>query len=157
MLDPEKQKILDEIQRNLKILTNATLVLVTSGFVLVYFMVTSPSKSGKKVTITAVQVEEELPEFENGIHVRTGFKEDANLNLVIANCTSCHSAKMVTQNRATREGWQTMIRWMQETQNLWDLGESEGPILDYLAKYYAPEEQGRRQPLTDIAWYELED
>ncbi|MBL4586280.1 MAG: monoheme cytochrome C, partial [Flavobacteriales bacterium] len=98
-----------------------------------------------------------LPEFENGTHLETGFKEGDNLQLVIANCTGCHSSKMVTQNRATREGWKSMIRWMQETQNLWELGEGEDLILDYLAKYYAPEKKGRRQPLTDINWYELED
>jgi hypothetical protein len=49
-----------------------------------------------------------------------------------------------------------MIRWMQATQNLWDLGANEGIILDYLAKHYAPQNTGRRAPLTDITWYELE-
>ena len=76
--------------------------------------------------------------------------------LVITHCTPCHSAELVTQNRMTREGWESTIRWMQETQNLWDLGENEAAILDYLATYYAPEEQGRRPNLEDIEWYELE-
>ena len=76
--------------------------------------------------------------------------------LVIANCTGCHSGKLVTQNRATREGWRNMIRWMQETQNLRDLGTDEEKILDYLAKHYAPAEQGRRQNLVVEEWYELE-
>ena len=45
---------------------------------------------------------------------------------------------------------------MQESQGLWDLGENEPIILDYLAEYYAPEERAsRRQPLGTIEWYEL--
>jgi len=51
-----------------------------------------------------------------------------------------------------------MIRWMQETQNLPDLGEKEAPILDYLAEHYAPEDTGRRPnlDLASIEWYILE-
>jgi len=65
---------------------------------------------------------------------------------------------LVTQNRATREGWKEMIIWMQATQGLQDLGENEKPILDYLAKHYAPEELGRRANLNvdEIEWYILE-
>ena len=83
------------------------------------------------------------------------FAEGEGRALVVANCTGCHSARLVTQNRATKEGWISMIRWMQETQNLWDLGPNEAPIVEYLAKYYAPEQVGRRAPLSEIEWYEL--
>ena len=62
---------------------------------------------------------------------------------------------MVTQNRATREGWLDMIRWMQKEQKLWDLGANEAAILDYLAKYYGPEDKGRRQNLEIEDWYEI--
>lgn len=75
--------------------------------------------------------------------------------LVVANCTGCHSGKLVTQNRATREGWTNMIRWMQRTQNLKDLGADEQKILDYLSENYAPAEQGRRANLVVYDWYEL--
>lgn len=92
---------------------------------------------------------------ENGIHLRTGFVEGEGLMTVVTHCTACHSAKLVTQNRMTREGWEQTIRWMQKTQNLWDLGENEQIILDYLAAHYAPEKKGRRQNLADIEWYEL--
>lgn len=85
----------------------------------------------------------------------TGLADDPNIQIIAANCTACHSAKLVTQNRATREGWKSMIRWMQKTQNLWDLGKNEDIILDYLAKNYAPENKGRRAPLENIEWYEL--
>ena len=96
------------------------------------------------------------PEILDGIHVETGFIVDQGYELVIANCTGCHSSKLVTQNRATEEGWKSMIEWMQATQNLWDLGANEEKIIAYLAKNYAPEALGRRKPLTGIEWYELE-
>jgi len=73
----------------------------------------------------------------------------------INNCTTCHSAELVTQNKMTRDGWLATIRWMQESQNLWDLGQNEDLILDYLAKNYAPEDTGRRRSLGKIEWYEL--
>ena len=93
----------------------------------------------------------------NGIHVATGMIYDDNFTIVRGACTSCHSAKLVTQNRATRDGWKQMIRWMQATQGLPDLGKSEGKILDYLAKNYAPTDEGRRKILNpeEIEWYTL--
>lgn len=93
----------------------------------------------------------------DGVHVATGFVDGAGLTAVIQNCTNCHSAKLVTQNRMTKEGWIATIRWMQETQNLWDLGENEKTIVQYLATYYAPQKKGRREILTDIEWYELKE
>src|SRR5690606_326101 len=102
-----------------------------------------------------VQVSEN-EEIVEGKHVLTGLVDDEGLNLVIAHCTGCHSAKLVTQNRFNKEGWIRVIRWMQETQNLWDLGESEEAIVEYLSKHYAPEFAGRRKPLNEIDWYELE-
>lgn len=91
----------------------------------------------------------------NGIHQGTGMAYDENFEIVRAACTSCHSSKLVTQNRATREGWHQMIEWMQATQGLPDLGKNEPRILDYLAKHYAPKEAGRRANLDieEIEWY----
>lgn len=96
-------------------------------------------------------------EVKDGIHLPTGLKADVNFELVVTNCTGCHSAKLITQNRATAEGWNNIITWMQETQNLWDLGDDKTRIVDYLSKNYAPEQQGRRKPLADVEWYRLED
>jgi len=95
---------------------------------------------------------------EEGIHVKTGLAAGDHLDLVIGSCTSCHSAKLITQNRASKEGWKQMIDWMQETQGLQNLGRSEGKILDYLAEHYAPVHIGRRQNLDieAIQWYVLE-
>ncbi|ADV51468.1 monoheme cytochrome c, putative [Cellulophaga algicola DSM 14237] len=101
--------------------------------------------------------EDDLDKIENGIHVRTGFVEGEGLLLVVQNCTSCHSAKLVTQNRMSKEKWLATIRWMQETQNLWDLGVNEEPILNYLSTYYAPNQIGRRANLENVEWYELKE
>lgn len=77
--------------------------------------------------------------------------------LVRCNYMTCHSAKLITQNRATRSGWESMIRWMQATQGLHDLEEHEPAILDYLALHYAPVETGRRANLDTeaIEWFIL--
>ncbi|HEV7348521.1 hypothetical protein [Telluribacter sp.] len=89
----------------------------------------------------------------------TGLVLDESLMMVKAQCTSCHSSKLITQNRFTRDGWQQKIRWMQANHNLWDLGESEKVVLDYLEKYYAPSPtasgSARRAPLHGIEWYPL--
>jgi len=105
----------------------------------------------------AIEKEENWDLVENGIHVKTGLKSDKNLKLVIAKCTSCHSAKLITQNRATREGWKNMIVWMEATQGLPNLGSEEPLVLDYLSTHYAPEESGRRANLdmNKIEWYIL--
>lgn len=110
-------------------------------------------------TQTDERIEDDAAE---GIHPETGLIEGEGLNLVIANCTPCHSAKLITQNRADRDGWKKMIVWMQETQNLWDLGANEDIILDYLARNYpledaAAQQRMRRKPLENIEWYELKE
>ena len=104
---------------------------------------------------TSVPVQSD-PMVVNGIHTPTGLIADDGYLLVRNYCGSCHSFELIRNKRATREGWLSTIRWMQRTQGLWDLGENEKPILDYLAKNYAPEDTGRRKQLTDIEWYKLE-
>lgn len=94
---------------------------------------------------------------ENGIHLATGLKDGKGMMTVVRNCTSCHSAKLVIQNRMNRERWIETIRWMQKTQNLPDLGGNENIILDYLVNTYPVEKKGRREALKDIVWYELEN
>lgn len=78
----------------------------------------------------------------------TGLIEDIGWRMVQAHCSGCHDLKLVTAQRGNREFWEQTIRWMQKTQNLWQLGETtERRILTYLAKNYAPEFTGRRRPL----------
>ena len=58
----------------------------------------------------------------------TGLIIDRGFELVKANCTACHSAALVTQNRMSHDGWLESIRWMQRTQELWPLPQ-EPPFL----------------------------
>lgn len=109
------------------------------------------------VEMEELNEEDDFDKVEDGIHVRTGFMEGDGLMTVVNNCTNCHSAKLVTQNRMSADGWRATIKWMQETQNLWDLGKNEDIIVNYLATYYAPENKGRRQNLTNVEWYEFND
>ena len=94
---------------------------------------------------------------ENGIHVRTGLVAADGYMEVVNNCTVCHSAKLVIQNRMNAERWAATIDWMQQTQNLWDLGKNEDIIINYLVTNYPPQKIGRRAPLSNIEWYELEE
>ncbi len=149
----------EEVRRIYKMLISLFLLFVITGGSLIYYSNNPAAFDFKKKAETTPVVTEEVDEdrIEDGIHVRTGLKDDEGLMVVINNCTNCHSAKLVTQNRMNAERWNATIKWMQETQNLWNLGTNEEVIVNYLAKNYAPEKKGRRAPLTNIKWYELED
>ena len=105
--------------------------------------------------VVSEEVDEDL--IVDGIHVRTGLIDAEGLMAVVNNCTNCHSSKLVTQNRMNSERWAATIDWMQETQNLSDLGKNEEIIINYLVQNYPPQKKGRRQALANIDWYELEE
>ena len=132
-------------------------VLVAGG--LVYLMVNPNMLNPNASYEVAVAIPEVIDEnlIENGIHVRTGLVDAEGLMEVVNNCTACHSAKIVTQNRMNAERWNATIQWMQETQKLWDLGKNQEIIVNYLVTNYPPKKKGRREVLTDIEWYELTD
>lgn len=119
------------------------------------FLPEFPKEETKTTQTEQIAPEDDPNRIENGIHVRTGLIVDKDYELVVNNCGACHSHKLVTQNHATAEGWLKSIRWMQETQKLWDLGKDEAKIIAYLAKNYGITEKGRRENLKDIEWYEL--
>lgn len=78
----------------------------------------------------------------------TGLAQGDGLRLVRAQCTVCHSARLITQNHGTRAQWKTLIRWMQRTQGLWPIPpQVEKKILDYLEAHYGPRPYMRRAPL----------
>jgi hypothetical protein len=86
----------------------------------------------------------------------TGLIVDKGLDLVTAHCTGCHSSKLITQFHTDRAGWLEKIRWMQQKQKLWALGDAEPVILDYLSKNYpASETVNRRAALKGVEWYKL--
>lgn len=79
----------------------------------------------------------------------TGLIIDSGMEVVRANCTVCHSAKFITLQRGDRQTWLDMIRWMQDSQGLWQFdAQTEKTILDYLEKNYAPDKASRRQNLS---------
>ena len=70
------------------------------------FNFNKPSKSQQESATSLQSVQEEdWDRVENGIHLRTGLVYDPQFDIIRANCTACHSGKLVAQNRATREGW----------------------------------------------------
>lgn len=153
-------------KRNSRLLVPILLVLAGVLAILIYRMIGSkepenlPNVDEEYLALPESNMDPSHPDYdkiENGVHIRTGFAEGENLMLVVNNCTTCHSAKLVTQNRMSKEQWVATIRWMQETQNLWDLGTNEEPIVNYLAIHYAPIQKGRRQNLPNIDWYELKE
>ncbi|MVM38386.1 hypothetical protein GO730_13700 [Spirosoma sp. HMF3257] len=96
------------------------------------------------------------------IDTESGLVDSPSLMMVKAQCTACHSSKLILQHRFTRAGWTERIRWMQKYHKLWDLGESEKVVLDYLEKYYGPSSVEaraafRRAPLKDIQWYKVNE
>jgi hypothetical protein len=128
--------------------------------VLLLFTVYDPTFSvfgNKNSEIVYNDIEEDEDKIENGIHLRTGLVDAEGLMTVVNNCTNCHSAKLVTQNRMNTERWNETIKWMQKTQNLWDLGENQEIIVNYLVSNYPPIAKGRRMILKDINWYKLEN
>ena len=81
------------------------------------------------------------------LDAQSGLVKADGFNLVLAHCSACHSSSLITQNAMSRERWLETIRWMQETQKLWPLGEAEPLILDYLSTWYGPKKSARRAPL----------
>lgn len=79
---------------------------------------------------------------------QSGLVKAEGFNLVLAHCSACHSTSLITQNAMSRERWLETIRWMQNTQKLWPLGEAEPLILDYLSAWYGPKKSARRAPLA---------
>ena len=78
----------------------------------------------------------------------TGLIKNPGWQQVRTHCGGCHSHALVTSQRADRQTWLEIIRWMQKTQNLWQFEpETEAQIIDYLAASYSPQPNGRRAPL----------
>lgn len=132
-------------------------IITIGGIYLLIDPALSVFKKNESNSTYLTTTEDNEDKIENGIHLRTGLVEAKGLMEVINNCTNCHSSKLIIQNRMTTERWVTTIRWMQKTQNLWDLGTNEEIIINYLVTNYPPKKKGRREILTNIEWYDLQD
>jgi cytochrome c5 len=91
---------------------------------------------------------ETSPDERGRIDPKTGLVRDEGFLLVSTQCTVCHSAQLITQNRGDKDHWRQIIRWMQRTQNLWPIPEpAEEQILAYLERNYGPRPFVRRAPI----------
>jgi hypothetical protein len=137
------------------------LVLLIGVLGIIYMMdpsaFSTAGDSPNSEVISVAPEEGDWDKIENGIHLRTGLKDAEGLMTVVNNCTNCHSAQLVIQNRMNEERWIETIRWMQKTQNLWDLGPNEKVIINYLVTNYPPTNKGRRAALTNVEWYQLKE
>lgn len=100
------------------------------------------------------QAPDRVPDQKPSIDPRTGLVMAAGFDLVAATCATCHSGKLVAQNRGTRRDWDERLRWMQAKHNLWELpADTRAQILDYLATNYGIDDDaarhGRRRPLPE--------
>lgn len=65
--------------------------------------------------------------------VRDGLQPGPNQDLVVQNCTACHSGRPIAQAELTRSQWDDVIDWMQEQHGMWELEpETRDKILEYL-------------------------
>ena len=141
--------------RNLMRMATVLAMLVAVAVMLRHGWISIPAWSEQE-DITSIEVAVDTSLY-GSIDEHSGLVIDEGLDIVKAQCGACHSTKLVAQNRFTREGWIDLIRWMQAEQNLWDLGEQEEIILDYLEKHFSPVQMGRRKNLENIEWYTLNE
>jgi hypothetical protein len=79
----------------------------------------------------------------------TGLVMAQGWQLAAAHCGGCHSHRLVTSQRGDAEFWLSTIRWMQRTQNLWQIpAEQETKLIGYLSSHYNETDWGRRPLLT---------
>lgn len=145
------------IYKNLMRLSLAMAVFMTL-IVLFKFEFISIPQYYEIIEPTVLQKESEVEIFPGevgSIDVESGLVIDNGFGVVKAQCGSCHSTKLVAQNNLSRQGWTELIRWMQKEQNLWDLGEQESIVLNYLEKNFGPKNNGRRKKLEIDNWYVL--
>jgi len=81
----------------------------------------------------------------------TGLIKSEGWETVRNNCIACHSTKLITQNRGTRNRWIAMIEWMQATQGLQNFdADTQETIVSYLTENYGPKEDARRSSLDPL-------
>lgn len=86
------------------------------------------------------------------IDSQSGLLVDEGYQLVKQHCSTCHSLKIVVQSKASHQAWLDTISWMKK-QGMPGLSKpTEQKILNYLSKNYAPDNKGRRSPLTIKKW-----
>ncbi len=94
------------------------------------------------LSTAAAQAAEPEIDTDTGLVIAPGWE------MAAAHCGGCHSHALVTAQRGDAEFWRATIRWMQRTQNLWQIPETqEQTLLAYLEANYNETDWGRRPPL----------
>jgi hypothetical protein len=153
-LKTEDHTYQEKKKRKKRLFFAASVILLL--LVLLYFK-SNPKLTSEKDIDKLIDKPMSTNEVVDGIHVRTGLKDGEGLMTVVANCTACHSAQLIIQNKMNKERWNATIRWMQETQSLWELGDNQAVIVNYLVTNYPVIDKGRREKLEDIEWYALDE
>lgn len=74
-----------------------------------------------------------------------GLPDAVGRDEVFAYCGGCHSMKLVEQQSQTRTGWDELLTWMYDEQEMEPLdAEDKKLVLDYLAKYIGPDTHEKR-------------
>lgn len=121
--------------------TSRTTLLLLSGLL----VACSPSEPAADEQPQAQQAEQVADSAPPAIDAVTGLVMAGDWELVRANCTACHSAMLITQQRGSSQHWLDLIRWMQAKQNLWQFEPAvEERIIAYLAEFYPPQDDRRR-------------
>lgn len=121
----------------------SSIILAFSVVLAITYALNSQAKGrGVEAKSHPVNSNQPIKDPQSGLVTAEGYK------LVLAHCSACHSPSLITQNAMSRERWLETIRWMQETQKLWSLGDAEPIILDYLSTWYGPKNSSRRPPLA---------
>lgn len=83
---------------------------------------------------------------EYKINPENGLIIDENVELIENNCLACHNSSLIVNMNVNREAWIATIRWMQESEGLWEIPvDNENKILDYLTKHYGEKYNTRRR------------
>ena len=88
-----------------------------------------------------------------------GLPKGIGKELVVSNCTVCHSESIILQNHMDRKEWNETIDWMQKEQGMWELEEKDrNIILNYLSKYQGVdnEKDAKQRVLRKSRMYEFE-
>lgn len=86
---------------------------------------------------------------EPEVDANTGLIIAPGWEMVAAHCGACHSHALVTAQRGDAAFWRSTIRWMQQTQNLWQIPDAqEQALITYLETNYNETDWGRRPPLA---------
>ncbi len=87
------------------------------------------------------EVSSPITDPDSGLYI----DDEENWKLVRNNCASCHSGRLLAQHRLDSKGWLKSIQRMQAEEELWDLGDAQPKILDYLVYFYGNESSSSTQ------------